>query len=227
MSTDEVYGSLGAGDPAFTEETPYAPNSPYAASKAASDHLVRAYHHTYGLPTLTTNCSNNYGPFQFPEKLIPLIILNALEGKTLPVYGDGGNVRDWLYVCDHCAAIRVVLERGRPGETYNIGGNSERDNLTVVRTICRLVDEIRPDSAIGERSELIRFVPDRPGHDRRYAIDARKIAQELGWRPATPFEDGLRQTVAWYLENCRWVNDVRSGAYREWIRQNYEERAAR
>ncbi len=227
VSTDEVYGSLGAGDPAFTEETPYAPNSPYAASKAASDHLVRAYHRTYGLPTLTTNCSNNYGPYQFPEKLIPLMILNALEGKPLPVYGDGGNVRDWLYVGDHCAAIRVVLERGRPGETYNIGGNSERDNLTVVKTICRLVDEIRPDPAIGERGKLIRFVPDRPGHDRRYAIDARKIAQELGWRPATRFEDGLRQTVAWYLENSRWVNDVRSGAYREWIRKNYEERTAR
>lgn len=227
VSTDEVYGSLGAAEPAFTEETPYAPNSPYAASKAASDHLVRAYHHTYGLPTLTTNCSNNYGPFQFPEKLIPLVILNALEGKALPVYGDGGNVRDWLYVGDHCAAIRVVLERGRPGETYNIGGNSERDNLNVVRTICRLVDEIRPGPAIGDRSKLISFVPDRPGHDRRYAINASKIARELGWRPATQFEDGLRQTVAWYLEHSRWVDDVRSGAYREWIRQNYEERTAR
>jgi dTDP-glucose 4,6-dehydratase len=227
VSTDEVYGSLAPGDPAFTEETPYSPNSPYAASKAASDHLVRAYHHTYGLPTLTTNCSNNYGPFQFPEKLIPLMILNALEGKPLPVYGDGGNVRDWLYVGDHCAAIRVVLEHGRLGETYNIGGNSERDNLTVVGTICRLVDEVRPDPAIGDRSKLIRFVPDRPGHDRRYAIDASKIARELGWRPATQFEDGLRETVRWYLDHSRWVDDVRSGAYREWIRQNYEERTAR
>jgi dTDP-glucose 4,6-dehydratase len=227
VSTDEVYGSLRPEEPAFTEETPYAPNSPYAASKAGSDHLVRAYFHTYGLPTLTTNCSNNYGPFQFPEKLVPLMILNALEGKALPVYGDGGNVRDWLFVEDHCTAIRQVLERGRVGETYNIGGNSERANLDVVRTVCWLVDEMRPDAAIGDRSKLIRFVPDRPGHDRRYAIDASKIARELGWQPATRFEDGLRQTVAWYLENARWVEDVRSGAYRDWIRQNYEERAAR
>jgi len=227
VSTDEVYGSLRPEEPAFTEATPYAPNSPYAASKAASDHLVRAYHHTYGLPTLTTNCSNNYGPFQFPEKLIPLMILNALEGKPLPVYGDGGNVRDWLFVEDHCTAIRVVLERGRVGETYNIGGMSERANLDVVETVCRLLDQMRPDSAIGDRTNLIRFVPDRPGHDRRYAIDAAKMARELGWQPATRFEDGLRQTVAWYLEHSRWVDDVRSGAYREWIRQNYEERAAR
>jgi dTDP-glucose 4,6-dehydratase len=227
VSTDEVYGSLGPEEPAFTEATPYAPNSPYAASKAASDHLVRAYHHTYGLPTLTTNCSNNYGPFQFPEKLIPLMILNALEGKALPVYGDGANVRDWLFVGDHCSAIRAVLERGRTGETYNIGGNSERANLDVVRTICRLVDEIRPDTKIGDRTRLIRMVPDRPGHDRRYAIDASKIARELGWRPTTHFEEGLRQTVAWYLEHARWVEDVRSGAYREWIRLNYEQRAAR
>jgi len=227
VSTDEVYGSLRPDEPAFTEETPYAPNSPYAASKAGSDHLVRAYYHTYGLPTLTTNCSNNYGPFQFPEKLIPLMILNALEGKDLPVYGDGGNVRDWLYVEDHCTAIRMVLDRGRPGETYNIGGNSERDNLHVVRTICRVLDELHPDPAIGDRTRLIRFVPDRPGHDRRYAIDASKIARELGWRPAMQFEDGLLRTVRWYLEHRRWVDDVRSGAYREWIRENYEERASR
>lgn len=227
VSTDEVYGSLRPDEPAFTEETPYAPNSPYAASKAASDHLVRAYHHTYGLPTLTTNCSNNYGPFQFPEKLIPLMILHALEGKTLPVYGDGANVRDWLFVEDHCAAIRMVLKRGRLGETYNIGGNSELPNIDVVRTICRLVDELRPDAAIGERSGLIRFVPDRPGHDRRYAINASKIGNELGWQPATRFEEGLRKTVAWYLEHPQWVEDVRSGAYREWIRQNYEERTSR
>jgi len=227
VSTDEVYGSLRPEEPAFTEASAYAPNSPYAASKAASDHLVRAYHHTYGLPTLITNCSNNYGPFQFPEKLIPLVILNALEGKSLPVYGDGGNVRDWLFVGDHCGAIRVVLERGCPGATYNIGGNSERANLDVVRAICALVDEIRPDPGIGNRSSLIRFVPDRPGHDRRYAIDASKIARELGWRPTTRFEEGLRQTVAWYLEHARWVEDVRSGAYREWIRLNYEQRAVR
>lgn len=227
VSTDEVYGSLRPDEAAFSETTAYAPNSPYAASKAASDHLIRAYYHTYGLPTLTTNCSNNYGPYQFPEKLIPLMILNALDGKALPVYGDGGNVRDWLFVEDHCTAIRVVLERGRPGETYNIGGNSERNNLDVVRTICRLLDEMRPDPAIGSRDRLVRFVPDRPGHDRRYAIDASKIAQELGWEPATDFENGLRRTVAWYLEHTGWVENVRSGAYRDWIRQNYEERAAR
>jgi dTDP-glucose 4,6-dehydratase len=224
VSTDEVYGSLKQNDPAFSETTPYAPNSPYAASKAASDHLVRAYYHTYGLPTLTTNCSNNYGPFQFPEKLIPLVILNALEGKPLPVYGDGGNVRDWLFVGDHCSAIRRVLESGRLGETYNVGGNSERTNLDVVHTICALLDELRPDAKIGVRSKLIRFVPDRPGHDRRYAIDASKINRELGWQPSVPFEDGLRQTVAWYLEHTGWVERVRTGAYRDWIRQNYEER---
>jgi dTDP-glucose 4,6-dehydratase len=226
VSTDEVYGSLGPDDAAFSETTPYAPNSPYAASKAASDHLARAYFHTYGLPVLTTNCSNNYGPFQFPEKLIPLVILNALEGKALPVYGDGGNVRDWLFVGDHCAAIRAVLERGIPGETYNIGGNSERANLDVVKTICRLVDELRPDAGIGARERLIQFVPDRPGHDRRYAINATKIARELGWQPQVAFEEGLRQTVAWYLEHSAWVEDVRSGAYRDWIRRNYEERVA-
>jgi dTDP-glucose 4,6-dehydratase len=224
VSTDEVYGTLGPDDPAFAETTPYAPNSPYAASKAASDHLVRAYHHTFGLPTLTTNCSNNYGPFQFPEKLIPLMILNAFEGKPLPVYGDGGNVRDWLYVRDHCSAIRAVLERGRVGETYNIGGNSEQKNLDVVGTICDLVDEMRPDAALGSRRKLITFVKDRPGHDRRYAIDATKIASELGWRPEERFRSGLRQTVRWYLDHMDWVNDVRSGAYLHWIEQNYAER---
>lgn len=224
VSTDEVYGSLGPDDPAFSETTAYAPNSPYAASKAASDHLVRSYYHTYGVPVVTTNCSNNYGPFQFPEKLIPLIILNALEGKPLPVYGDGRNVRDWLYVEDHCSAIRAALDRGRPGQTYNIGGNSERKNLEVVKTICDLVDEMRPDPSLGPRSELITFVADRPGHDRRYAIDASKINRELGWRPAISFESGLRKTVAWYLEHGSWVESVRTGAYRDWIRQNYEQR---
>lgn len=224
VSTDEVYGTLGPNDPAFSETTPYAPNSPYAASKAASDHLVRAYHHTFGLPVLTTNCSNNYGPYQFPEKLIPLMILNALEGKPLPVYGDGANVRDWLYVKDHCSAIRVVLERGRVGETYNIGGNSERKNLDVVRTICDLVDEMRPSAKIGSRRKLITFVKDRPGHDRRYAIDASKIQNELGWKPAENFEDGLRRTVRWYLENLGWVEGVRTGAYLNWMEQNYAER---
>jgi dTDP-glucose 4,6-dehydratase len=224
VSTDEVYGTLGPDDPAFSESTAYAPNSPYAASKAASDHLARAYFHTYGLPVLTTNCSNNYGPFQFPEKLIPLVILNALEGKPLPVYGDGGNVRDWLYVEDHVAAIRAVLDKGRPGETYNIGGNSERKNLEVVAAICDLVDELRPDAAIGPRRRLITFVTDRPGHDRRYAIDATKISSELGWRPAEEFVGGLRKTVAWYLDYGSWVENVRTGAYQEWIRKNYEER---
>jgi len=224
VSTDEVYGSLKPTDPAFSETTAYAPNSPYAASKAGSDHLVRAYFHTFGLPTLTTNCSNNYGPFQFPEKLIPLMILNSLEGKPLPVYGDGQNVRDWLFVGDHCSAIRTVLERGRLGETYNIGGNSERANLDVVNIICAVLDELRPDAAIGPRDKLIKFVPDRPGHDRRYAIDASKIKRELGWQPTIKFEDGLRQTIEWYLENSNWVENVRTGAYRDWLRQNYEER---
>ena len=227
VSTDEVYGTLGPDDPAFSETTAYAPNSPYAASKAASDHLARAYFHTFKLPVLTTNCSNNYGPFQFPEKLIPLMILNALEGKTLPVYGDGQNVRDWLYVDDHCSAIRTVLESGMPGETYNVGGNSERNNLDVVETICDLVDELRPDARIGPRRKLIKFVTDRPGHDRRYAIDARKIARELGWQPSVIFEQGLRNTVEWYLNHATWVEDVRSGAYLTWIKQNYEERIAR
>ncbi|HEY6821616.1 MAG TPA: dTDP-glucose 4,6-dehydratase [Burkholderiales bacterium] len=209
VSTDEVYGSLGPQDPPFTETTPYAPNSPYAASKAAGDHLVRAYHHTYGLPTLTTNCSNNYGPYQFPEKLIPLMIRNALAGERLPVYGDGGNVRDWLYVLDHCDAVRLVLQRGKVGETYNIGGGNEKRNLDLVNTLCALLDELHPRaSASGKYSSLISFVTDRPGHDRRYAIDARKIARELGWQPRESFESGLRKTVQWYLENRAWTETV-------------------
>ena len=201
VSTDEVYGSLGPTDPAFTETTPYAPNSPYAASKAAADHLVRAYHHTYGLPTLTTNCSNNYGPYQFPEKLIPLMIGNALAGKPLPVYGDGKNVRDWLYVLDHCEALRVVLERGRAGETYNIGGGAERPNIDLVNTLCELLDKAAPRKGGAKYAELISFVKDRPGHDRRYAINSSKLARELGWRPREDFESGLRKTVDWYIEN--------------------------
>jgi dTDP-glucose 4,6-dehydratase len=225
VSTDEVYGTLGPDDPAFSETTAYAPNSPYAASKAGSDHLARAYFHTYGLPVLTTNCSNNYGPYQFPEKLIPLMILNALEGKPLPVYGDGKNVRDWLFVEDHCAAIRTALDRGRPGETYNVGGNSERANIDVVTAICDLVDELRPQPGAEPRRRLITYVKDRPGHDRRYAIDARKIASELGWKPAEAFASGLRKTVAWYLEHSEWVASVRTGAYRDWIEKNYAERA--
>jgi dTDP-glucose 4,6-dehydratase len=226
VSTDEVYGSLGPDDPAFSETTPYAPNSPYAASKAGSDHLVRAYQHTFGLPTLTTNCSNNYGPYQFPEKLIPLMILNALEGKPLPVYGDGKNVRDWLFVEDHCSAIRAVLAGGRVGETYNIGGSSERANLDVVMVVCDLVDEMAGLLASGPRRNLVSFVADRPGHDRRYAIDATKISGQLGWKPAQQFESGLRKTVHWYLDHPDWVRDVRSGAYLEWIAKNYTERAA-
>jgi dTDP-glucose 4,6-dehydratase len=221
VSTDEVYGSLGEQDPPFTETTPYSPNSPYSASKAASDHLVRAYFHTYGLPTLTTNCSNNYGPFQFPEKLIPLVILNAVEGKPLPVYGDGRNVRDWLYVGDHCRAIMDVLDRGRTGEVYNIGGNSERRNLEVVERLCAILDELRPDAAIGPRRNLISFVKDRPGHDHRYAIDSGKIQRELGWRPSVTFEEGLRRTVTWYLDHMDWVSHVRSGEYRRWISLQY------
>jgi len=220
VSTDEVYGSLGPADPAFNEATPYSPNSPYSASKAGSDHLVRAYHHTYGFPTLTTNCSNNYGPFQFPEKLIPLMILNATQGKPLPVYGDGKNVRDWLYVRDHCAALRLVLERGRPGEVYNIGGNAERENIAVVNGICSILDELRPRPS-GRHADLIAFVKDRPGHDRRYAIDASKVARELGWSPATPFETGLRETVRWYLDHAEWVRNVQSGEYRTWIEKHY------
>jgi len=215
-----VYGSLGVGDPPFSENTPYAPNSPYAASKAASDHLVRAYHHTYGLPTLTTNCSNNYGRFQFPEKLIPLIILNARDGKPLPVYGDGMNVRDWLYVEDHCSAVATVLQCGRPGETYNIGGWNEKTNLDVVHTICDLVDEalLRP---AGWSRQRITFVKDRPGHDRRYAIDAHKIEQELNWKPKQSFESGIRETVRWYLEHEDWVREVTSGSYRQWMATQY------
>ena len=226
VSTDEVYGSLGEKDPPFCETTAYAPNSPYAASKAASDHLVRSYFHTYGLPTLTTNCSNNYGPFQFPEKLIPLVILNALKGEPLPIYGDGKNVRDWLFVGDHCAAIRQVLHHGLPGETYNIGGRSEQRNLEVVRTICAVLDELSPDSRFKPHEDLIRFVKDRPGHDRRYAIDPKKIEQELGWRPQETFESGIRKTVSWYLSNQPWVRDVTSGSYRDWIDAQYAQRAA-
>ena len=220
VSTDEVYGSLGPDDPPFSETTAYAPNSPYAASKAASDHLVRAYHHTYGLPTLTTNCSNNYGPFQFPEKFIPLLILNAQQGKPLPVYGDGKNVRDWLYVEDHCEAIAAVLAQGKPGETYNIGGSNEKPNIEIVYRICDLLDEVSPAKGVSRR-ELITFVKDRPGHDRRYAIDARKIERELQWKPKETFDTGLRKTVRWYLENEAWVRDVTSGSYREWIATHY------
>jgi dTDP-glucose 4,6-dehydratase len=225
VSTDEVYGSLGPQDPAFSETTPYAPNSPYSASKASSDHLVRAYFHTYGLPVLTTNCSNNYGPYQFPEKLIPLVIHNALAGKPLPIYGDGGNIRDWLFVEDHCAAIRRVLEAGRPGETYNIGGRQEKTNLEIVKTICALLDELRP--AEKPHESLITFVKDRPGHDRRYAIDATKIERELGWTPAESFQSGINKTVRWYLDNQEWVRSVTSGEYRQWIANQYAERGAR
>jgi dTDP-glucose 4,6-dehydratase len=224
VSTDEVFGSLGPEDPAFSESTPYAPNSPYSASKAASDHLVRAWHHTYGLPVLTTNCSNNYGPFQFPEKLIPLMILNALEGRPLPVYGDGLNVRDWLYVGDHCAAIRRVLKDGRTGETYNIGGCNEQKNIDVVNLVCALLDELSPRSDGRSYREQITFVKDRPGHDRRYAIDARKMESEFGWRPAETFASGLRKTLQWYLSHPDWVNNIKNGTYREWVRQNYAER---
>jgi len=223
VSTDEVYGSLGPAEPAFSETTPYAPNSPYAASKAGADHLVRAYRHTYGLPTLTTNCSNNYGPYQFPEKLIPLMIANALAGKPLPVYGDGLNVRDWLYVGDHCAAVRSVLERGRVGECYNIGGEAEMKNIDVVKMLCALLDQLRPRSS-GSHAGLISFVPDRPGHDRRYAMNTTKLRDELGWRPAETFESGLRKTVGWYLDNATWVANVTSGAYREWVEKNYAAR---
>lgn len=225
VSTDEVYGSLGPDAPAFTEQHPYAPNSPYSASKAASDHLVRAWHHTYGLPVLTTNCSNNYGPYHFPEKLIPLVIVNALAGKPLPVYGDGKQVRDWLYVKDHCAAIRVVLERGRVGETYNIGGWNEQFNIDIVAQICALLDELRPHRA-GPYARLITHVADRPGHDRRYAIDARKIEHELGWRPAETFSTGLRKTVQWYLDHPDWIAHVQSGVYRDWVATNYASRDA-
>jgi dTDP-glucose 4,6-dehydratase len=225
VSTDEVYGSLGTNDPAFTESTPFAPNSPYAASKAAADHMVRAYHHTYGLPTVTTNCSNNYGPYQFPEKLIPLMIRNALAGEPLPVYGDGQNVRDWLYVLDHCNAVRLVLDQGRVGETYNVGGRSEQKNLDVVRTLCAILDEVRP-RAKGSYADQIQFVKDRPGHDRRYAIDGRKLDRECGWRAKETFETGLRKTVRWYLDQSAWIDEVTSGAYRSWVQTNYAERGA-
>ncbi len=223
VSTDEVYGSLGPADAAFAETTAYAPNSPYSASKAGSDHLVRAWHHTYGLPTLVTNCSNNYGPRQFPEKLIPLMIANALAGKPLPVYGDGQNVRDWLYVGDHCSAIRAVLAGGRPGEVYNIGGNAEMKNLDVVHTLCAVLDTLRPDPA-GPHQRLVKFVTDRPGHDRRYAIDARKIAAELGWKPVESFKSGLAKSMQWYLDNGAWVADIQSGEYQRWIENNYAKR---
>ncbi|MFC3110972.1 dTDP-glucose 4,6-dehydratase [Undibacterium arcticum] len=235
VSTDEVYGTLGPDDAPFTETTTYAPNSPYSASKAASDHLVRSYHHTYGLPTLTTNCSNNYGPYHFPEKLIPLIITNARAGKPLPIYGDGQQVRDWLYVSDHCAAIRRVLEAGRLGETYNVGGWNEKANLDVVHTLCDILDQLDPKesaspfkgeagSGMGSYRDQITYVTDRPGHDRRYAIDARKIERELGWKPAETFETGIRKTVQWYLDNQEWVRDVQSGDYLNWVAKNYQQR---
>ena len=220
VSTDEVYGSLTFDEPAFAEETPYRPNSPYSASKASSDHTVRAWFHTYGFPVLTTNCSNNYGPYQFPEKLIPLVIANALERKPLPIYGDGLNIRDWLYVGDHCSAIRLVLEKGKLGETYNVGGHNERNNLTIVKTICSILDELRPHPE-GSYQDLITFVKDRPGHDRRYAINADKLQRELGWKPQENFETGIRKTISWYLAHPEWVANVRSGAYREWTEKQY------
>jgi dTDP-glucose 4,6-dehydratase len=222
VSTDEVYGSLDKTDPPFTETHRYEPNSPYSASKAASDHLVRAYHHTYGLPVLTTNCSNNYGPYHFPEKLIPLVIHNALAGKPLPIYGDGQQIRDWLYVKDHCSAIRRVLEAGTLGEVYNVGGWNEKPNLDVVHTLCAMLDELKPRADSRSYKEQITFVKDRPGHDRRYAIDARKLERELGWKPAETFESGIRKTVRWYLDNQPWVENVTSGAYRQWIDTQYE-----
>jgi dTDP-glucose 4,6-dehydratase len=225
VSTDEVYGTLTPEAPAFHEETPYAPNSPYAASKAASDHLVRAWVHTYGLPAIITNCSNNYGPYQFPEKLIPLMIANALQGKSLPVYGDGQQVRDWLYVGDHASALCTVLEQGRVGETYNVGGGNQRSNLEVVKTVCALLDELVPESKFKPHLQLMKYVTDRPGHDRRYAIDARKLEGELGWRAQESFETGLRKTVEWYLRNAPWVENVTSGAYQLWMTQNYSGRA--
>jgi dTDP-glucose 4,6-dehydratase len=226
VSTDEVYGSLGPDEPPFSERSNYAPNSPYSASKSAADHLSHAYYHTYGLPVITTHCSNNYGPYQFPEKLIPLVIVNALAGEPLPVYGDGSNVRDWLYVHDHCEALRIVLTRGRVGETYNIGGNCEKTNLEVVESVCRLLDEIRPPGARRSRRDLVTFVSDRPGHDQRYAIDTTKIRTETGWQPREDFESGLRKTINWYLDNEVWIGDVSTGAYRKWIDVNYGLRAA-
>lgn len=226
VSTDEVYGSLGKNEPAFNERHQYEPNSPYSASKAASDHLVRAYHHTYGLPVLTTNCSNNYGPYHFPEKLIPLMIVNALAGKDLPVYGDGQQIRDWLYVKDHCSAIRRVLEAGTVGEVYNVGGWNEKPNLDIVHTVCALLDELRPRADGQPYQQQIAYVTDRPGHDRRYAIDATKLADELGWKPAETFETGIRKTVQWYLDNQPWVANIQSGSYREWVEKNYAGRNA-
>ena len=226
VSTDEVYGSLGPDDPAFAETTPYAPNSPYAASKAGSDHIARAYFHTYGLPVVTTNCSNNYGPFQFPEKLIPLMILNALSGKPLPVYGDGRQVRDWLYVGDHCDAIHAVLAKGKPGETYNIGGSAEQANIDVVQAICGILQELKPITTRNEYIKLLTHVTDRPGHDRRYAMNTRKISEELRWRPSETFATGLRKTVGWYLDNGDWVSSVASGEYRNWLDKNYADRGA-
>lgn len=221
VSTDEVYGTLGPNDPAFTETKPYEPNSPYSASKAASDHLVRAYHHTYGLPVLTTNCSNNYGPYHFPEKLIPLCLLNALAGKPLPIYGDGQQIRDWLFVKDHCSAIRRVLDAGKLGETYNVGGWNEKTNLDVIKTLCHILNELRPHPDGKGYEEQITFVTDRPGHDRRYAIDASKIERELGWKPTETFETGIHKTVLWYLQNQAWVEKVTSGEYRNWINKQY------
>ncbi len=221
VSTDEVYGSLGPSEPAFSESGRYAPNSPYSASKAGSDHLVRAYFHTYGLPTLTTNCSNNYGPFQFPEKLIPLVILHGLSGKPIPVYGDGQNVRDWIFVGDHCAAVRAVLARGRAGETYNVGGGNELKNLDVIHSICSLLDELRPGDPAAPHSKLIKFVQDRPGHDRRYAMNSGKIVAELEWKPQETFASGIRKTVEWYLENEAWIESVTTGSYRQWMATQY------
>ena len=226
VSTDEVYGTLSLADPAFTENNNYEPNSPYSASKAASDHLVRAWHHTYGLPVLTTNCSNNYGPLHFPEKLIPLMIVNALAGKSLPVYGDGMQIRDWLYVRDHCSAIRRVLEAGKLGDTYNVGGWNEKANIEIVKTVCALLDELRPRADGQSYAEQITYVTDRPGHDRRYAIDARKLERELGWKPAETFETGIRKTVQWYLDNPEWVQNVQSGSYRDWVQKQYTAGAA-
>lgn len=226
VSTDEVYGTLSLTEPAFTEDHNYEPNSPYSASKAASDHLVRAWHHTYGLPVLTTNCSNNYGPLHFPEKLIPLMIVNALAGKPLPIYGDGQQIRDWLYVRDHCSAIRRVLEAGRLGETYNVGGWNEKANIDIVRTVCALLDELRPRGDGLSYAEQITYVTDRPGHDRRYAIDARKLERELGWKPAETFETGIRKTVQWYLDNPQWVQNVQSGSYRDWLQKQYAAKAS-
>lgn len=226
VSTDEVYGTLAPNDPAFTETTPYAPNSPYSASKAASDHLVRAYHHTYSLPVLTTNCSNNYGPYHFPEKLIPLCLLNALNGKPLPIYGDGQQIRDWLFVKDHCSAIRRVLEAGKLGETYNVGGWNEKANLDVINILCSILNELQPRADGKGYEEQITFVADRPGHDRRYAIDASKLERELKWKPAETFETGIRKTVEWYLNNQAWINNVTSGEYRNWVSKQYTGRVA-